>query len=97
MDFARNGKTVTVTDSFELFVPVPEGNAIFDYAEGLENKYKINNSDIEAKENLTISDEKRVNDLRRYLSYYETIDDAYKSGIFYPISKQCDMSQCEIC
>ncbi len=46
--------------------------------------------------NPTEEEQNRINELERYLSYYETIDNSYKKGIFYPITKQCETSKCHI-
>ena len=59
-------------------------------------KYAEELAELEMLNNPTNEERQKISDIRRYLSYYDSIDDSYKSGIFYPISKQCDTTVCEL-
>ena len=59
-------------------------------------EYSKELANIEISSNSTSEAIQKAEELQRYLSYYDNIDELYKSGIFYPISKQCDTSVCEI-
>ena len=45
----KNLIPITISDSFALTVSIPGGNAIFNYQTGLEDKYKINDIEVEEK------------------------------------------------